>query len=70
MAHYLITLVIETEEGQGSPAQWDWPQLIDSPHGVAVIACTGIGDEPSVEESDDLHDRVGQVHRDLAGHLG
>jgi len=70
MAHYLITLVIETEPGQGSPAGWHWPELIDSPHGVAVIACTGIDDDPEDAQVSELHDSVGQVHRDLAAHLG
>jgi len=70
MAHYLITLVIETEEGQGSPAGWTWPEVIDSPLPVTVVACTGIVDDPEDAQVSELHDRVGQVHRDLAAHLG
>jgi hypothetical protein len=70
MAHYLITLVIETEEGQGGPGDWDWPELVDSPLPVTVVACTGIEDDPEQDEVTVMHDRVGQVHRDLAGHLG
>jgi hypothetical protein len=69
MAHYLITLVIETEEGQGSPAGWDWPELIDSPHGVAVIACTGIGDEPSDASVNVLHECMGDIHEVMGKYL-
>jgi hypothetical protein len=70
MAHYLITLVIETEEGQGSPAQWDWPELIDSPHGVAVIACTGIGDDPGEGDVRMLHERMDDIHEVMGKLLG
>jgi hypothetical protein len=70
MAHYLITLVVETEEGQGSPGDWPWSEVIDSPLPVSVIACTGIVDNPEDAQVSELHDRVGQVHRDLAAHLG
>ena len=70
MAHYLITLVIETEEGQGSPAGWDWPELIDSPHGVAVIACTGIGDDPGEGDVRMLHERMDDIHEVMGKLLG
>ena len=66
MAHYLITLVVETEPGEGSPRKWDWQELIDSPHGVAVVACSSLDDEPDEGQVEELHERVGQVHRFLA----
>jgi len=62
MAHYLITLVIETEEGQGSPRKWDWQGLIDSPHGVTVLACTGITSDPTEDELEELGRQVLEVH--------
>lgn len=70
MAHYLITLVVETDPTQGSPAGWDWPELIDSPHGVAVIACTGIGDDPSDGTVNMLHERMGDIHEVMGKLLG
>lgn len=66
MAHYLITLVVETDPTQGSPAGWDWPDLIDSPHCVAVVACSSLDGEPDEGQVAELHERVGQVHRFLA----
>ena len=66
MAHYLITLVVETEEGQGSPRKWDWQGLIDTPHGVAVVACSPLDGEPDEGQVSELHERVGQVHKVLA----
>jgi hypothetical protein len=70
MRHYLITLVIEAEEGHGSPARWEWEDALDLATPVSVIACTGIVDDPDDAQVSELHDRVGQVHRDLAAHLG
>lgn len=70
MAHYLITLVVETEPAEGSPGDWPWQEVIDSPLPVTVVACTGIADDPSEDEVEELHERVGLVHRDLAAHLG
>lgn len=69
MAHYLVTLVIETDPTQGSPAQWDWPDLIDSPHGVAVVACSSLDGEPDEGQVEELHERVGLAHREVSGNL-
>ena len=38
MATYLVTLAVETDPGQGDPAGWDWPALLDTPYAVDVIA--------------------------------
>jgi len=70
MAHYLITLVVETDPTQGSPAGWDWPELIDSPHGVAVIACTSLDEDPSGERVEEVHVRLGLAHRDVGEGVG
>jgi hypothetical protein len=70
MAHYLITLVIETEEGQGSPGDWPWPEVIDSPLPVAVVACTGIGDDPSDGTVTMLHERMDDIHEVMGKLLG
>jgi hypothetical protein len=42
MAEYLITLAVETEEGQGDPADWDWATLVDSPLPVGVVTSTEV----------------------------
>lgn len=42
MAEYLITLAIETDEGQGNPAKWDWPNVIDSPYPVGVVGSVDV----------------------------
>jgi hypothetical protein len=42
MAEYLITLAIETEEGQSDPAKWDWATLIDSPLPAGVVASVDV----------------------------
>ena len=65
MAHYLITLVVETEEGQGSPRKWDWQGLIDSPLPVSLVACSPLDDEPDEGQVAELHERVCQVHKVL-----
>jgi hypothetical protein len=69
MAHYLITLVVETDPGQGSPGDWDWPGLVDSPLPVTVIACTSITDDPGESEVSELHRSVGDVHAAWADSL-
>ena len=49
MAECLITLFIETEEGQGDPAKWDWAALIDSPLPVGVVGSVDVtGLDPNV----------------------
>jgi len=42
MAEYLITLAVETEEGQGDPANWDWATLVDSPLPVGVVGSADV----------------------------
>jgi hypothetical protein len=69
MAHYLITLVVETDPAQGSPAGWDWEGLVDSPQPVSVIACTGVADDPEESEVRELHRSVGDLHASWADSL-
>lgn len=41
---HIVILSIETDEGQGDPAKWDWPNVIDSPYPVGVIASVEVDD--------------------------
>lgn len=42
MAEYLVTLAIETYGGEGSPEDWDWATLLDTPYPADVIACADV----------------------------
>lgn len=48
---YMIALVIETEEGQGDPADWDWECILDTPLPVSVIASCETAVDSSVQEN-------------------
>lgn len=47
MATYLVTLAVETDPGQGNPAGWDWPALLDTPYPVDVVASVEGPDTPA-----------------------
>ena len=47
MATYLVTLALETDPGQGDPAGWDWPALLDTPYAVDVVAIVEGPDAPA-----------------------
>jgi hypothetical protein len=39
-------LVIDCDESDGRPDAWRWAELLDTPHTVAVVACTRVADDP------------------------
>jgi hypothetical protein len=69
MAHYLITLVVETDPAQGMPGDWDWQGMVDSPLPVTVIACTGITDDPVESKVAELRWSVNDLHDSWADSL-
>jgi hypothetical protein len=70
MAHYLVTLVIETDPTDPSPAEWDWQTDLDLPNPVTVVACTGIGDDPGDGDVRMLHERMDEIHEVMGKLLG
>lgn len=62
MAYYLVTLVIETDPGEGSPDGWAWSDVLDTPNPVTVVACTQITDTPTHGQVDKLHETIWQAH--------
>lgn len=45
MADWLVVLAVETDEGQGHPARWDWGALLDTPYPVGVATAQEVTDE-------------------------
>lgn len=62
MAHYMITLVIETDPAEGNPGRWDWQGMLDTPHPVTVMDYSPLPDDPTDEQVESLHGATVELH--------
>lgn len=48
MRTHVVILVIDTDESEFPPDEWDWPSLIDTPLPVTVSGCRRLpcGEDP------------------------
>lgn len=69
MAHYMVTLVIETDPSEGDPGKWGWSDVLDTPNPVTVVASSRVPDDPSEEEGERVHRAIGDAHADIVGML-
>lgn len=52
MATNVVVLVLETDESEGDPADWDWNTLVDTPGSVYVAGAAKIKADPEPNEVD------------------
>ena len=63
MAHYMVTLVIETDPAEGDPGRAIYRELMaETHHAVSLVASSKIKDDPTDEEADKLHDYMRHAH--------
>jgi hypothetical protein len=62
MAHYMITLVVETDPSEGNPGRWAWQEILDTPHPVSVIDYSRLPNDPTDGEVARVHELVGHAH--------
>ena len=68
MAHYMITLVVETDPTDGNPEGWAWGETLDAC--TTVVACTKIADDPADSAVDMLHGYLSQAHDVVSSRFG
>lgn len=56
MATRVVVLVLESDESEGNPLNWNWTELIDSPYSVSAVIAEEIESEPTLKEIEALVD--------------
>lgn len=69
MAHYMVTLVIETDPSEGDPGGWGWAAVIDTPYPVTVVASSRVPDYPTDDDTTRVHRTMSDAHDSLSGML-
>jgi hypothetical protein len=54
MATRVVVLVLESDESEGNPLNWNWTELIDSPYSVSAVIAEEIESEPTLKEIETL----------------
>ena len=69
MAHYMVTLVIETDPSEGDPGLWGWCNVLDTPYPVTVVASSRVPDYPTDDDTTRVHRTISDAHDSLVGVL-
>lgn len=55
MRTFVQVLILELDETEGDPTNWDWSEVIDTPGSVLAVPSVEIEPDPSDEQVDTLH---------------
>ena len=55
MRTFVQVLILELDETEGDPANWNWQEMIDTPGAVLAVPSVEIESDPSDEQADTLH---------------
>lgn len=55
MRTFVQVLVLELDETEGDPANWNWQEMIDTPGAVLAVPSVEIEPDPTDQQVDKLH---------------
>ena len=70
MKSYAVVLVLELDEAEGNPANWDWLSVIDTAGSAGVMGCVEIDPDPSSGQVDRFHTMTETYADSLRHELG